>query len=541
MSLSNTFPFVSGGKTILQSVNDISGGAIMMNNWRRKAASRIWAVGLCVPFAVAGFAGAVQPTPSFAQSISPFCAAAQNGTLDAGTSFAVLLPSPNPQLLEGYSGDTISIVVNNAGSSPASIAITDPSGNTTTVSAVNGAIESGTFVAPETGTYTITYTAATATPEYDFDLDCPTPGMAQGTTTNNGTTTTSSQFQQAAAAANAQSLVNTIDIRENALPDADAGAEGSSPFVTAYDSGESTVKDASAPIFSATDNTFAARWYSKTVGEVIPARFFVRGSVDFLTGKTDGEVYYGDAGVAIGVPRDGTIGAFVMGLSADTNLTMGGVRGDFDTVGIGGTAYIKYPFGPDGRFNLRGTYVATETDATFSGAGLTTTTGTYDSDYFIVGGAFQRDFHFGNTWVTPSAGFSYRSVDTDSYSDSAGTFVAGTDQDNFSFDFDTRVNHLVEFNSRFFSGVQVYGEAGVRIFLDERTAIAAAPGMPLLAEDDAAVSLGFGWDMMFHGGGTVGLDFKAFDVGNDRETLRVNGKIVIPFSIGQKPTAFVSK
>ena len=63
------------------------------------------------------------------------------------------------------------------------------------------------------------------------------------------------------------------------------------------------------------------------------------------------------------------------------------------------------------------------------------TTGSYDSDQYVATGSIQGTFWRRSFWMRPAAGLTYAHVDTESYVDSAGTFISGQTIEQMQFTF----------------------------------------------------------------------------------------------------------
>ena len=238
----------------------------------------------------------------------------------------------------------------------------------------------------------------------------------------------------------------------------------------------------------------------------------------------------------VGADRDGHQWSVVSGISY---LSAGGAsfgafarvrEGEVDSNALnakldsdfyGGGAFVSAPLA--GGVNLTGAalYETGDNDISIQGA-----TGSFDSDQWTLEGRIDKRIVRGRYWIVPALGLLYTNVDRDSYTDSTGAFVAGSELELGRFTYGPKIGTTIQRQN---AQVKPFMRInGVWDFVNEGDYLVA--GGAVISDASTAINLGGGVEVAFLGGMvlSVGGDWYGFE--DDLDSWSVTGAAALPLS-----------
>lgn len=237
-----------------------------------------------------------------------------------------------------------------------------------------------------------------------------------------------------------------------------------------------------------------------------------------------------------GADRDGYQWSVVSGISYQTNsgasfgafarvregeVDSNALNATLDSDFYGGGAFVSAPLAGGVRLTGAALYEAGDSDISIEGA-----TGSFDSDQWTVEGRIDKRIMRGRYWIEPAIGLLYTQVDRDSYTDSAGAFVAGSELELGRFTYGPRIGTTIQRqNSQIKPFMRING---VWDFVNDGDYLVA--GGAVISDASTAVNVGGGVEVAFLGGIVLSVGGDWYSFADDLDSWSVTGAAALPLA-----------
>lgn len=256
-----------------------------------------------------------------------------------------------------------------------------------------------------------------------------------------------------------------------------------------------------------------------------PWNFWTSGRyVDFDDGTTgadrDGHLWWLTSGVSYQLSQTTTIGAFSRVRQGEVDSVS--LNANLDSDFYGGGAFIAATSGSGMRLLAGALYEMGDNDINITGAA-----GSFDTDQVTLEARLDQRFAVGDHWIEPAVKVLYAHMSRDSYTDSTGTVVPGSDLDLGRVTFGPTIGTTWQSGSTLIkpfariNGVWDFENEG-DFTLSTGTVVSSA---------DTAINLGGGVEVALTNGVAIKLAGDWYNFDSDFDAWSVTGGVGMPASV----------